>query len=388
MTFTLLTWDLLRASAIFGGFLLLALLVRLLWMRLVGSRLERTGMGLDDSVVLAVRGLVTWGLVLLGFYCALASLRAAQANPRTIDILGRILAIAWVLLAIWTLLRGFTAVMRWFVQHAARRSHGARDVTYQSHLIGKTVHVVVIAVGLLYILRLAGVDISPLLASGAIGGLAVALALQDTLTNLFAGIYLTIDRPARVGDFIRLETGQEGYVEDIGWRHTVVRVPTNNVVVIPNTKLSQAVITNYSLPRRDMVLSVDCGVGYDSDLDYVESVTLDVARSVQQDTEGADRQIEPAVRWKEFADSAITFTVVLRVNEFQAQHAVRSAFMKALHRRFQKEGIEIPFPMRTVLLKKEVAVPVRVGHERNAIQAERPRESPVGLAAPDNREAA
>src|SRR5579872_6041977 len=307
MTLNSTTWDLVWATTILGSFLLLALIVRLLWMRLLRPHLQRTGVDLDDAIVLSVRSLITWGIVLLGLYCALASFRSAQSNPHLIDILGKVLGITWVLLAIWTLLRGFHAVLHWYVQRVVRRSHGTRDVSYQAGLAGKMVNVLVIAVGLLYILRLAGVDISPLLASGAIGGLAVALALQDTLANLFAGLSLTIDRPARVGDFIELESGQEGYIEQIGWRHTTVRVLANNVVVIPNTKLSQAVITNYSLPHQDMSLLVGCGVAYDSDLEHVEAITLDVARAVQRGTEGADPQWEPTVRWKEFADSAIRF---------------------------------------------------------------------------------
>lgn len=345
------SWDLLWAGAILGGFLLLALLVRLFWIRLLQPHLQRTAAGLDDSIVLSVRRLVVWGILLLGLYSALTSLRSMQSYPHIVDLLGKALGITWVLLAIWTFLQSFNAVLRWYVQRIETRSQGARDVSYQAGLIGKMVNVLVMAFGLLYILRLAGVDISPLLASGAIGGLAVALALQDTLANLFAGLYLTLDRPARVGDFIKLESGQEGYVEEIGWRHTQIRVQANNVVVIPNTKLSQAVITNYSLPYQDMSLYVACGVSYESDLEHVEAVTLDVARAIQQSTQGADPDWEPTVRWKEFADSAITFVTVLRVKEFRAQQALQSAFMKALHRRFQEECIEIPYPVQTVLLK-------------------------------------
>lgn len=239
------------------------------------------------------------------------------------------------------------------MQRTAQRSSGGKNVQYQAALAGKLTSALIVAFGILYILRIAGVDISPLLASGAIGGLAVALALQDTLANLFAGLYLTIDRPARVGDFIKLESGQEGYLEEIGWRHTQVRVSGNNVVVIPNTKLSQAVITNYSLPRQDMSVMVECGVAYDSDLEHVEVVTIDVARTIQHSTEGADPDWEPSVRWKAFDDSAISFVTVLGVKEFREQHTVQSAFIKALHRRFQDERIEIPFPVRTLQFRSE-----------------------------------
>ncbi|MBI4531562.1 MAG: mechanosensitive ion channel family protein, partial [Candidatus Latescibacteria bacterium] len=139
--------------------------------------------------------------------------------------------------------------------------------------------------------------------------------------------------------------------EEIGWRNTKVRLWANNVVVIPNSKLSQSVITNYFLPEQEMSVYVWCGVAYDSDLQHVEDVTIEVAKHVMLEVEGSALDWEPVVRWKEFGDFAITFVTVLRVKEFSAQYKLQSEFIKALHHRFKEEGIEIPFPIRTVILK-------------------------------------
>ncbi|MCC6347545.1 MAG: mechanosensitive ion channel, partial [Nitrospirales bacterium] len=102
--------------------------------------------------------------------------------------------------------------------------------------------------GLLIILSFLGISIAPLITALGIGGLAVALALKDTLSNLFAGLHILMERSLRIGDFVRLDAGQEGYIEDITWRTTRIRTLANNMVVIPNDKLAQSVVTNYCLP--------------------------------------------------------------------------------------------------------------------------------------------
>ena len=343
--------DLVGAGIILGAFLVVIVVVRLLWMRILRPLVRRTQTELDDMILPPLRGLVLWGLFLIGVYYAAISVEAVDSNKRAVDILAKALSVAWVLLAIWIVLRVFNGVLAWYVRKAAERPEGARDVSHQAGLARKIVNILVIAAGALYILDVTGVNISPLLAGGAIGGLAVALALQDTLANVFAGFYLTIDRPIAVGQFIKLESGDEGFVEEIGWRNTKVRLWANNVVVIPNSKLSQSVVTNYFLPEQEMSVYVPCGVAYDSDLQHVEDVAIDVAKKLIQEIEGCATDWEPVVRWQEFGDFAITFTTILRVRDFAVQYRLRSEFVKALHRRFNQEGIEIPFPIRTVIMK-------------------------------------
>jgi len=340
---------LLNASGILCAFLALILLVRFLWMRLLGPLVRRTETELDDVILLPLRTLVVWSLLLLGLYHFTSALRIL--SEQSIGILGKAFGVAWVLLAIWTTLRLFNGVVTWYVRKVAERTEKPRDISHQAVLARKAVNILVLAGGVLYVLRVVGIDISPLLAGGAIGGLAVALALQDTLSNLFAGFYLNIDKPISVGDFIKLESGEEGFVEEIGWRNTKVRLWANNVVVIPNSKLSQSVITNYFLPQQEMSVYVPCGVAYNSDLEHVERVTVEVAKEAMQQIEGSALDWEPVVRWKDFGDFAITFVTVLRVRDFAAQYKLRSEFIKALHQRFQQEGIEIPFPIRTVIMK-------------------------------------
>jgi len=212
----------------------------------------------------------------------------------------------------------------------------------------------ILTIGFLIILSVLGVSITPMLTALGVGGLAVALALQDTLANLFAGIHILMERSIRVGDFIRLESGQEGYVEDITWRTTRVKMLPNNMVVIPNSKLSQSIVTNYCLPEKSMSLLIPVGVSYSSDLEKVERVLLEETRSAIGAIPGLLGDPEPSVRFiPGFGDSSLDLTLVCQVREFVDQYLVQHELRKRILKRFREEGIEIPFPQRTIYVREE-----------------------------------
>ncbi|MCD6415021.1 MAG: mechanosensitive ion channel family protein [Candidatus Diapherotrites archaeon] len=213
--------------------------------------------------------------------------------------------------------------------------------------------IVVYAIGFLIILSSIGIEIGPLVAGLGIGGLAVALALQDTLTNFFAGVYLTAEQPIRIGDFIQISSEEKGYVEEIGWRSTKIRTVENNLMVIPNSKLANSIITNYEGPHPELSFWVPIGVSYKSNLDKVEKVVLKVANDVMKDVEGGVPDFEPYVRYKEFGDSSINFSVGLRAKARGNMFLLRHEFIKRLKKAFDKEGIEIPYPQTDVHLKKD-----------------------------------
>jgi small-conductance mechanosensitive channel len=184
-----------------------------------------------------------------------------------------------------------------------------------------------------------------MVAGVGIGALAIGLALQSTLSNFFAGMHLLSDRPINVGDFIELDKDTSGTVEDIGWRSTRIRTLADNLLIIPNAKLADSNITNFSMPKQDMCLWVPCGVAYESDLKKVEKISIAVAKQIQQTVEGAVPDFEPAFRYREFGDSNINFITILRVNDPMKRFIVRNEFIKALKERYDKEGIEISWPI-------------------------------------------
>jgi small-conductance mechanosensitive channel len=212
----------------------------------------------------------------------------------------------------------------------------------------------ILVIGFLIILGVLGISITPLITALGVGGLAVALALQDTLANLFAGVHILMEKSIKVGDFIKLETGQEGYVDDITWRTTRIRMLPNNVVVIPNSKLAQSVVTNYYLPEKRMSLLIPISVSYSSDPEQIERILVDVAKKGSLDIPGLLADPEPFVRFiPGFGDSSLDFTLICQVKEFVDQYLAQHELRKRIFKRFKEEGIEIPFPHRTVYLREE-----------------------------------
>lgn len=228
---------------------------------------------------------------------------------------------------------------------------GQKTQTVSASLISNLTKITVFIFGLLIILQTIGVKITPILTTLGVGGLAVALAVQDTLSNLFAGLYLIISQQFRTGDYVKLETSQEGYVTDISWRTTTIKDISNNIVIIPNSKLSSVIFTNYHLPAKEVVLAVEVGVGYTSNLDHVEQVTVEVAKEVMQEIAPELTVNEPFIRYHTFGDSSINLTVFMRVNEFSDRRLAKHIFIKRLHRRYQEEEIETPNPARDIYIK-------------------------------------
>jgi len=213
---------------------------------------------------------------------------------------------------------------------------------------------VIFVLGFLIILSDLGISITPFITALGVGGLAVALALQDTLANLFAGIHILFEKTVRVGDFVRIETGQEGYVDDITWRTTRVRMLPNNMVIIPNSKLAQSIVTNYYLPEKRMSLLVSVNVSYSSDPERVEKVLVEEAKKAAKEVPGLLSDPEPFVRFiPGFGESSLDFTLICQVKEFVDQYLAQHELRKRIFKRFGDEGIEIPFPQRTVHLKGE-----------------------------------
>jgi len=209
----------------------------------------------------------------------------------------------------------------------------------------------VIILGLLILLNHFNVSITPILTALGVGGLAVALALQDTLSNLFGGFYVAVAGQVRVGDYIKLNTGEEGNVTDIGWRCTTIRTQNNNMIIVPNSKLAQAIVTNFYLPERRMSASFPVTVGYESDPDRVEQALLEVLASGVREIPGMLGEPAPGVTFDPgFSDHGMTFSVNFQVAEFANQGPVRNELRKRVLRRFRELGIGLPYPTRTVYL--------------------------------------
>ena len=300
----------------------------------------RTATRTDDLLLQASRGL--W-LPSAFFLSTLLALRFAPLGDDRLLAADRL---AKVGLLVTLTLGGARFAGLWL----ARAEGGT---TAQPSLVAKAVRGAVILVGAMLALQNSGLEIAPLITALGVGSLAIGLALQPTLSNFFAGVYLSMSKPIRVGDFIELEDGTQGEVVDIGWRATKVRQLANNLAIVPNSRLGEMRILNFSLPELPQAVKVELGVAYDSDLAQVERVALEVARDVVRELGAADSGFEPAVRFQSFGDSAIGLHVVLHARSATDRPALVHQFVKRIWERFAAEGIEIPYPQRVVRLRAE-----------------------------------
>lgn len=199
----------------------------------------------------------------------------------------------------------------------------------------------ILVIGILVILSMLGVSIAPLLTALGVGGLAVALALQDTLANLFSGFHILVEKSVRVGDFVRIESGQEGYVDDITWRTTRVRMLSNSIVVIPNRKMAQSVVVNYSLPDAAVNTAVVVRVDPGADPERAEQAIADEVNKAIRELSGVIPD-QPLSLTFGTGDSFIEFTVSIQVQRFVDQSGLQSELRKRLFRRLRQEGMEHP----------------------------------------------
>ncbi|SHI29225.1 Small-conductance mechanosensitive channel [Anaerovibrio lipolyticus DSM 3074] len=215
--------------------------------------------------------------------------------------------------------------------------------------------------GFIIILAECDISITPFITAMGVGGMAVALGMQETLASVFAGFTMIFAPQIRNNDFVRLSSGQEGRIVDIAWRYTTIENLEGNTIVVPNKQIASAILTNYSVPAQDIKVKLQCGVAYDSDLDKVEQVVLEVAQKIQDDVTkdilvskgkiAEDESVttaDPGIFFHTFGDSAIEFSVTLNCKDFTHQYRMKHEFIKALTKRFREEGIEIPFPIVTV----------------------------------------
>ena len=293
---------------------------------------RRAGSRLIEPIAAAVARRVPFWSVLVGIYIAAGFWILA---PNLANTLNRGLYVAAA--ASLTFLAS-EVLVRLVQTHGPAIDPSLPRTTLTENLV----RIVVVIVGVLIILTGLGLEITPILTALGVGGLAVALALQDTLANLFAGLYLTVAKHMRIGNYIKLSSGEEGYLVDIDWRASRLRQLSNNTVLVPNAKLSQSIVTNFHSPEHELAVLVEASVDYTSDLDRVEAITTEVARDVMRSVPGGVPEFEPFVRFHTFGDPGIGFSVILRGREFVDQYLIKHEFVKRLHRRFRDEGIAIP----------------------------------------------
>ena len=280
---------------------------------------------------------------IIGLYWAI---KAVEISPTLTKLLSYLLFTSNVITITRVLARTVDGVVTMYFERSNKDL--PKTTLLNNILIG-----VIYVMGVLVILQYYGISIAPILTAAGVGGMAVALALQETLANIFAGLHLILSKQIRIGDYIRLGTGEEGRVTDITWRFTtIIPLGASSTVVIPNKTIAGANITNFSMPTRNLNISVPVGVAYDSDLALVERVTIETAKEVLARVDN-NPTANPLVLYTDFGASSINFNVILPSSMFDHQGIIKHEFIKALTERYRAEGIDIPYPIQTIIQEKD-----------------------------------
>ena len=183
----------------------------------------------------------------------------------------------------------------------------------------------------------------------------MALAIQPTLTNIFAGTYVATENVISPGDYIELEGGIAGYVIEVSLRSTRIRTWENQLVVIPNSRLAETIVTNYSEPTPPINVFLTCRVSYTSDLDRVEAVSRDVMNRVLEESPHAVKDYGSYFAFDTFGESNVDFWLFIQAKDRLASFELRSELVNELHRRFAEENIVISYPVRVLRFPNEAS---------------------------------
>ena len=343
---TTITWsDLTVAGIILGAAVVFAFLFSRLLSRWMLRMAHFSAGDLDDRIISAARGPVTALIILAGAYVAATiPLHLADAVQ---DVVNKLAAVLAIVIGAFLVTGISGAVISW-LEELLESNDPENAGNWALPLAKRGVMIVVVAMAAMVSLDILGINISPLIAGLGIGGLAVALALQPTLTNLFAGTYVITEGVVSAGDYIEMENGVSGYVVDVNWRSTRLRTWTNNLVIIPNSRFSETIITNYSKPDEHVNVYLTCGVAYESDLERVEAVSMEVMQKVEREHPGVVRDYGVYFGYDTFGESNVDFWLFMQAADRLASFEVRSELIKQLHARLAAEDITINYPVRSL----------------------------------------
>jgi small-conductance mechanosensitive channel len=330
------------AFIVFGACFLIGIFFKRVGYKIFVKWARKTKWHADDAFVPALRSHLFFWFILIGVYFFSLIIFRQTALINITKGLVTLFILSFTLL----LSKTISSLIKIY-------SEQAKTTVGMSEFTQGIARSVVLLLGFLMILNNLGISITPLLTTLGIGGLAVALALQDTLSNFFAGLYIIAAKQIRIGDFVKLDGGIEGYVADINWRTTKIRILSDNAVFVPNLKLSQSTITNYYFPQKELNVTVDLGVHYNSDLEEVERITIEAAKEAMQEDSDSQINFTPAVSFNSFGESSVNFTVVLRAKEYSQQYRLKHKFIKLLHKKYKEKGIVIPYPVRAINITQE-----------------------------------
>ena len=333
----------LSSIIVFFIFLLLAFLVQNILTYVIKKVTEKTATHVDDLILKSLRKPIYFSVVIVGAYI---TIEYFYPNSDISSVIKNILITSGFLIWAYAIANMIGLLLKNF--ESSFRSDKASVIDSDIvPFVNNLVKIGFFGIALLMILNLWGIDITPLLASAGVAGVAVAFAARDTVSNLFGGLSIFMDRPYHVGDYVYVDDKYRGVVVEIGMRSTKIRTRDNVQITVPNSVMvTQSVINETGFDPKIRV-RVHVGVAYDSDLEKVESVL----NRIGEDHPDVIDDPEPRVRYREFGDSSIGLEYMAYVSNPEVKGRVIHELIKDIKASFDREGINIPFPQRDVWMK-------------------------------------
>ena len=315
--------------------------------RIARQLTAKTKMEFDDQVIDAIEEPVAAAVLLAGAWYAFQILNVS--DEPTIGLFYNALKIAGTAIAAW----GAFRLVNPFAQHVlvpVSRKANQQVNELVVPLVSKTLKIIIALLTLLFILDNVGFDVTALLAGAGLGGLAIAFAAQQTISNIFGGISIIVDKTFSVGDRIRLDSGEEGTVKEITLRTTRVLTQENELVIVPNATLANSKIVNYSQPDSGFRAKVDFGVVYGSKPETVRKVALRAVQGVDG-IEFNDEKRKPSVVMEGMGDFAVQYRLFFWVQNALDTPSKQREVRERLYDKLNENRIGIPFPTHTVYLQ-------------------------------------
>ncbi|MBI4999962.1 MAG: mechanosensitive ion channel [Euryarchaeota archaeon] len=309
---------------------------------------KKTETELDDMIIEIVAGPISAIILLHGIVAALEALDLPYDTVVTID---KGYHIILILLITWMGYKIFKDVVVYYAKIYAEKSETELDDVLIP-LLEKVGAIAILVVGAIYIMSDFGIDLTLLIAGFGVMGVVIGLAMQQTLGNLISGMFLLTDRPFKIGDTIRLDNGDYCKVLEVGLRTTkLYRGSTHDIIVVPNSDIANKMVINVMQPDAKAQTSVKVGVAYGTDVEKVKALLKDIALSHEHVLK--DGEHAPVVRFSNFGDSSLDFTLFFWVDDVNAQWAAQSDLRERINKAFSEKGIEIPFPQRVLRVQRD-----------------------------------
>jgi MscS family membrane protein len=331
--------------AILLAFWVFAKFVKYFFARWVSVFTKHTETELDDKIVEAVKGPICYIILLFGSSLALDNL---PLHAKLKSMGDGIVFVLGVTIAVFMIYRVVNVLIEWYANNVQKKTESQLEKEFLP-LIEKVVFIFIFITGMISVLKHFNYDVMSLVAALGVTSLAIGLAAKDSLANMISGFTLMIDRPFRVGDRVKLSTGDIGDVAEIGLRSTKIKTMDSNMLIAPNTELVNTKVINQCYPDKLMRGQIQVGIAYGSDVEKAKNIMLDAARSNPL----VVREPAPVALFLEFGDFSLNLKMFFWIEDCFKIGIALDHINTEIKNRFEKDGIEIPFPVRTVHLKNE-----------------------------------